>query len=81
MGWMIGLQMGLETALFSVTGIMIGWLGSIALAAHQVMVAISIPGILNLLRCRRSSIRTRKQLFRTWRLSPCPPTQPWRVFI
>ncbi|MDE6451463.1 MAG: polysaccharide biosynthesis C-terminal domain-containing protein, partial [Odoribacter sp.] len=30
MGWMLGLQMGLETALFSVTGIMIGWLGSIA---------------------------------------------------
>ena len=25
MGWMVGLQMGLETALFSITGIMIGW--------------------------------------------------------
>lgn len=46
MGWMIGLQMGLETALFSVTGIMIGWLGSIALAAHQVMVAISTLGFM-----------------------------------
>ena len=46
MGWMIGLQMGLETALFSVSGIMIGWLGSIALAAHQVMVAISTLGFM-----------------------------------
>lgn len=46
MGWMIGLQMGLETALFSVTGIMIGWLGSIALAAHQVMVAVSTLGFM-----------------------------------
>lgn len=46
MGWMIGLQMGLETALFSLTGIMIGWFGSIALAAHQVMVAISTLGFM-----------------------------------
>lgn len=44
MGWMIGLQMGLETGLFSLTGIMIGWLGSIALAAHQVVVSISTLG-------------------------------------
>lgn len=46
MGWMVGLQMGLETGLFSITGIMIGWLGSIALAAHQVMVAISTLGFM-----------------------------------
>lgn len=46
MGWMVGLQMGLETALFSVTGIMIGWLGSIALAAHQVMVSFSTLGFM-----------------------------------
>lgn len=45
-GLEIGLQMGTETALFSVTGIMIGWLGSIALAAHQVMVAISTLGFM-----------------------------------
>lgn len=44
MGWMVGLQMGLETGLFSLTGIMIGWLGSIALAAHQVVVSISTLG-------------------------------------
>lgn len=46
MGWMIGLQMGLENGLFSVTGIMIGWLGSIALAAHQVVVSISTLGFM-----------------------------------
>ena len=46
MGWMIGVQMGLETALFGITGIMIGWLGSIALAIHQVMVAISTLGFM-----------------------------------
>lgn len=43
---MIGVQMGLETALFSITGIMIGWLGSIALASHQIMVAISTLGFM-----------------------------------
>lgn len=46
MGWMIGLQMGLETGLFSITGILIGRFGSIALAAHQVMVAISTLGFM-----------------------------------
>lgn len=46
MGWMVGLQMGLENGLFSVTGIMIGWLGSIALAAHQVVVSISTLGFM-----------------------------------
>lgn len=46
MGWMVGLQMGLENGLFSITGIMIGWLGSIALAAHQVVVSISTLGFM-----------------------------------
>lgn len=48
MGWMVGLQMGLENGLFSVTGIMVGWLdkGSIALAAHQVVIAISTLGFM-----------------------------------
>lgn len=46
MGWMVGIQMGLETALFSLTGIMVGWIGSIALAAHQVMIAISTLGFM-----------------------------------
>lgn len=49
MGWMVGIQMGLETALFSITGIMVGWLGTMALAAlaaHQVMVSISTLGFM-----------------------------------
>lgn len=46
MGWMVGIQMGLETALFSITGVMVGWLGSIALAAHQVVVSISTLGFM-----------------------------------
>lgn len=46
MGIMVGLQMGLETALFSITGVMIGWLGSIALAAHQVVVSLSTLGFM-----------------------------------
>ena len=46
MGWMVGLQMGLETGLFSLTGIMVGWLGSIALASHQIVVSISTLGFM-----------------------------------
>ena len=46
MGMMVGIQMGLETALFSITGVMIGWLGSIALAAHQVVVSLSTLGFM-----------------------------------
>ncbi len=41
LGWPIGLQMGMETASFSLSTIMIGWLGTIALATHQVMLTIS----------------------------------------
>lgn len=41
LGWPIALQMGMETASFSLSAIMIGWLGSIALAAHQIMVTVS----------------------------------------
>ena len=44
MGMMVGLQMGMETALFSISGVMIGWLGTIALAAHQVVASISTLG-------------------------------------
>lgn len=46
MGWMVGMQMGLETALFSITGIMIGWLGTIPMAAHQVVSSISTLGFM-----------------------------------
>lgn len=41
LGWPIGLQMGMETASFSLSAVMIGWLGTIALASHQVMSTIS----------------------------------------
>lgn len=41
LGWPIAFQMGMETASFSLSAIMIGWLGTIALAAHQIMLAIS----------------------------------------
>ena len=37
----IALQQGLEAATFSITAIMVGWLGSVELAAHQVVIAIS----------------------------------------
>ncbi len=41
LGWPIAFQMGMEAASFSLSAIMIGWLGSIALAAHQIMVTVS----------------------------------------
>lgn len=40
-GWPIAFQQGIEAATFSITTIMIGWLGEMELAAHQVAVAIS----------------------------------------
>lgn len=40
-GLPVACQMGMETASFGLSVIMVGWLGSIALAAHQVMLAIS----------------------------------------
>ena len=41
-GWPIGLQQGLEAGTFCVTAIMIGWLGSLELAAHQIAITISL---------------------------------------
>lgn len=41
LGWPIAGQMGMETASFSLSAIMVGWIGTTALAAHQVMLAIS----------------------------------------
>lgn len=46
MGWPVGLQMGMETAAFSLSTIMIGWLGTIALAGHQVMMSVSQVGFM-----------------------------------
>ncbi len=41
LGWPVAVQMGMETASFTFSTIMVGWLGSIALASHQVMLTIS----------------------------------------
>ena len=46
LGWPVGLQMGMETASFSLCTIMVGWLGTIALAAHQVMLTVSQLGFM-----------------------------------
>lgn len=44
LGWPVGLQMGMETASFSLATIMVGWLGTVALAAHQVTLTIGQLG-------------------------------------
>ena len=41
-GWPIGIQQGLECATFCVTAIMVGWLGYLSLAAHQIAITISL---------------------------------------
>ena len=41
LGVPIAFQQGLEAATFSLTAIMVGWLGSVELAAHQVVISIS----------------------------------------
>lgn len=41
LGWPLALQMGMETASFSLTTVMVGWIGTVALAANQVMFTIS----------------------------------------
>ncbi len=41
MGWPLAFQMGTEAASFSLAAVMMGWIGSVALAAHQVLQTIS----------------------------------------
>ena len=41
LGWPVGLQMGMEAASFNLSTIMVGWLGTYALASHQIMLTIS----------------------------------------
>lgn len=41
LGWPLGLQMGMESAAFSLTAVMVGWIGTTALAAHQIMLTVS----------------------------------------
>ena len=40
-GWPIALQLGMETAAFSLSSVMMGWIGKLALAAHQVLITLS----------------------------------------
>ncbi len=39
--WPLALQMGMEASAFALTGVMAGWLGTTALATHQIMITIS----------------------------------------
>ena len=41
LGWPLALQGGMETASFSLSAIMVGWIGTIALASHQIMLTIA----------------------------------------
>lgn len=41
LGWPIAIQQGLEAGTFSITAIMVGWLGYMQLAAHQIVITIS----------------------------------------
>lgn len=41
MGWPVAIQMGLETGSFSLSAVMVGWLGGDALAAHQIVITVS----------------------------------------
>lgn len=45
-GGFIGLQMGLETSMFSLAIILVGWLGTTALAAHHVAMTIQTLGFM-----------------------------------
>ena len=46
MGFPVGLLMGVETGSFSLSVIMMGWIGSTALAAHQVLGVITTLGFM-----------------------------------
>lgn len=43
LGLPVALQIGMESASFSLSAVMVGWLGTLSLAAHQVMITISQP--------------------------------------
>lgn len=46
LGWPVGLQMGMETGSFSLATVMVGWLGTLPLAAHQVMLTAGQLGFM-----------------------------------
>lgn len=41
LGWPVALQLGTESAAFTLSCVMVGWLGTIPLAAHQIMITVS----------------------------------------
>lgn len=41
-GWPLAFQMGIEAAAFSLSAVMVGWIGTVALAAHQIMTTVSL---------------------------------------
>lgn len=46
LGMPVGLQMGMETAAFSLSTVMVGWIGTVALAAHQIMMTVGQLGFM-----------------------------------
>lgn len=46
MGFPVGVQMGVESASFSLSVLMMGWIGSIALAAHQIVGVVTTIGFM-----------------------------------
>lgn len=46
LGLPLSVQMGLETGAFSLSGILVGWIGTTALAAHQIMLTVSQLGFM-----------------------------------
>ncbi len=41
LGYPVALQMGMESSAFNLSTIMVGWIGALALASHQVMLTVS----------------------------------------
>lgn len=41
LGWPVALQLAMESSAFTLSCVMVGWLGTIPLAAHQIMITIS----------------------------------------
>ncbi len=41
LGWPLAMQMGMESGAWSLSSVIVGWIGATALAGHQVMLAIS----------------------------------------
>lgn len=41
LGWPVALQLAMESAAFTLSCVMVGWLGTVSLAAHQIMITSS----------------------------------------